>query len=111
MKPNAKGWWYHATDEQRLAQIDGAIECGMTQAQVAINCGANSQGAISMFTSRHGRSFGEANRRSSKLVSASRERMRIMRSKKSGNMTNDHFNIFALGVASKASGDFDELEF
>ena len=32
-------WWDKATTEQRLAQIDGGIECGMNAAQIAFNCG------------------------------------------------------------------------
>lgn len=110
-KKSGKGWWYRATDEQRLAQIDGAIECGMTMNQVVMNCGAKSTGAVSMFASRRGRSFGTINRRSVKLTTSARETLRIYWAKVSGNMTNDHFNVFTLGVATKAAGDFDELEF
>lgn len=75
MKPhgNARhdGWWYRATNEQRLAQIDAGIELGMTAKQVAMNCGcayevrANGAGvregergaAVIAFAISHGRNF------------------------------------------------------
>jgi hypothetical protein len=36
----SKGWWHHASEAERLAQIDAAIELGMTARQCAMNCGA-----------------------------------------------------------------------
>lgn len=50
------GWWHRATQEQRLAQIDAAIELGMTCPQVAKNCGG-SVSAVSGFALNHGRNF------------------------------------------------------
>lgn len=50
------GWWYRATQEQKLAQIDAAIEVGMTVPQVAINCGANVN-TVGSFATNHGRHF------------------------------------------------------
>lgn len=63
-----RGWWYRATTEERLAQIDGAIELGMTAPQAALNCGClydqrysgNRLGSGSLlrsFAASHGRSF------------------------------------------------------
>lgn len=34
------GWWYTATRDQKLAQIDGGIELGMNARQVAMVTGA-----------------------------------------------------------------------
>lgn len=30
------GWWHRASTEQRLAQLDGGIECGLTARQIAV---------------------------------------------------------------------------
>lgn len=59
------GWWYRASTEQRLAQIDGCIELGMTAAQCAMNCGCFSDergwsragDTIRTFARYHGRAF------------------------------------------------------
>jgi hypothetical protein len=59
------GWWYRASTEQRLAQIDGCIELGMTAAQCALNCGCFSEidgwkragTVIHSFAAYYGRSF------------------------------------------------------
>lgn len=47
-------WWHKATVEQKLAQIDGGIECGMTSRQIGMNCGA-SLNVVKIFCSEHGR--------------------------------------------------------
>lgn len=33
-----EGWWYHASQEEKLAQIDAAISLGLTSVHVARNC-------------------------------------------------------------------------
>lgn len=57
----SKGWWYRASTEQRLAQIDAGIELGMTAAQVAMNCGAafysDGKSHVHVFARDHGRKF------------------------------------------------------
>lgn len=50
------GWWYRATAEQKLAQIDAAIELGMTSTQVAMNCGAR-RTTVCTFANYHNRRF------------------------------------------------------
>ncbi len=55
-----KTWWERATTRQRLAQIDGGIECGMSSGQVAKNCGApiyTNGNAVLSCAQQHGRSF------------------------------------------------------
>lgn len=59
-----RGWWYSASTEDRLAQIDAAIELGMTEKQCAMNCGCayfdsptNKGGVVGSFARRHGRHF------------------------------------------------------
>lgn len=57
-----KGWWYRATDAERLAQIDAGIALGMTAKQIAMNCQceiyAGSEGSrIKAFAYANGRSF------------------------------------------------------
>lgn len=49
-------WWDKATTEQKLAQIDGGIECGMTARQVAMASRANFH-AVRHFAAIHGRHF------------------------------------------------------
>ncbi len=51
-----RSFWQHASTQQRLAQIDGAISVGMTMRQTAMNLGTT-RGAIEYFTIKHGRSF------------------------------------------------------
>lgn len=48
--------WSNMSTEQRLAQIDGAIECGMTARQLAKNLGAH-PGTARAFANAHGRHF------------------------------------------------------
>lgn len=53
-------WWERASVEDRLAQIDGGIECGMTSRQIAMNCGApifKRDNAVLRFGKAHGRHF------------------------------------------------------
>lgn len=59
-----RGWWYTASTEDRLAQIDSAIELGMTAKQCAMNCGcAYDDGAstaghlVAAFARDYGRPF------------------------------------------------------
>ena len=49
-------FWSKASTEQRLAQIDGAIELGMTSKQVAKNCGVHYQVLLD-FARQNGRHF------------------------------------------------------
>ncbi len=49
-------FWKHASLEQKLAQVDGAIELQMTSAQLAMNVGA-SPASIRAFAHHHDRSF------------------------------------------------------
>ena len=50
-------FWKTATTEQKLAQIDGGIECGMNAVQVAMNCGATPP-QVHGVALYNGRSFG-----------------------------------------------------
>lgn len=55
-------WWDRATREQRLAQIDGAIECGMTARQFLaaigeINASTQRIDCVGKFAAYRGRSF------------------------------------------------------
>lgn len=50
-------FWKHATAEQRIAQIRGAVEVGMTVAQLGMNVGA-APGTIRSFAYYHGIHFG-----------------------------------------------------
>jgi hypothetical protein len=49
-------FWKTATKEQKLSQIDGGIECGMTARQVAMNLGTSKQNLLE-FGRNHGRKF------------------------------------------------------
>ena len=50
-------FWHTATDEAKLAQIDAAIEIGLTSKQCAMNVGTN-HANVRAFAARHGRAFG-----------------------------------------------------
>ncbi len=61
----AKSWWSRASAEQKLAQIDGGIECGMTAKQVSMNVGASlhHQGAaVREFAHRYNRQMPSVSR-------------------------------------------------
>lgn len=49
-------WWSRASSEQKLAQIDGGIELGMSSRQIALNVGAT-RAAVLEFGRRAGRQF------------------------------------------------------
>lgn len=49
-------WWSRASTEQKLAQIDGGIECGMSGRFIAMNVGTT-RAAVLEFGRRHGRRF------------------------------------------------------
>ena len=53
-------FWNTATQEQKLAQIDGGLELGLTANQVAINCGVKPF-TLTAFARFHGRSFRTVN--------------------------------------------------
>lgn len=53
-------FWNTATQEQKLAQIDGGLELGMTANQVAMNCGVKPF-TLTAFARSHGRSFRDVN--------------------------------------------------
>lgn len=48
-----QGWWYRASRSQRMAQIEGAIECGLTQAQAARLLGAASKRTLGNWCNYH----------------------------------------------------------
>lgn len=53
-------WWSSASTEEKLAQIDGGIECGMTARQIAMCVGVSDKhdgGTIRVFAFRHGRNM------------------------------------------------------
>ncbi len=49
-------FWEKSTDEQKLAQIDGGIECLMTIRQIAMNC-RTTQAAVGHLGRKYGRAF------------------------------------------------------
>lgn len=49
-------WWSRASTEQKLAQIDGGIELGMSGRHIALNVGAT-RSAVLEFGRRYGRRF------------------------------------------------------
>lgn len=84
--PNS--WWRRATTEQRLAQLDGAIELGMTAAQLALNCGSNAANCH-VFASRHNRSF------PSRGTSASHARAMSVRATRKAFLAGDVVDLWA----------------
>lgn len=56
---SATSWWDKATDEARIQQIRGAIDCGMTARTLAANCGLPPErtGSVTMFAFRNGLHF------------------------------------------------------
>jgi hypothetical protein len=83
-------FWKTATKEQKLSQIDGGIECGMTARQVAVNCGTTAEN-IRALASRCGRSFNHG-------ISVGWGRASLISSQRSRGVPNeritDAFNIF-----------------
>lgn len=60
MTTSKPSWWSHATTEQKLAQIDGAIECRLAPKHVAMNCGAENADIVYSFAYYNGRKFGKS---------------------------------------------------
>jgi hypothetical protein len=56
---SGSGWWYRASQSQKLGQVDAARELGMTAKAVAIVCGAAAASTVHDFARRHGRYFDE----------------------------------------------------
>lgn len=48
-------WWFKASEAQRLAQIDGGIECGMTSRQIAVASGLDGEDrkTVAWFAQNH----------------------------------------------------------
>lgn len=49
-------WWSRASKDQKLAQIDGGIDCGISAKHIAMNVGATVS-AVHEFGRRNGRRF------------------------------------------------------
>jgi hypothetical protein len=103
-------WWHNATDEQKLAQVKGGLECGMTSSHVGMNCGISCQ-TVRNFAKTFGINFPNTTVSSR---SASRQSGKIRAAKIYGErheLTPYHFNIFGLGDAYPAQPEVQELSF
>jgi hypothetical protein len=94
-----KTWWERASTEERLAQIDGGIACGMTSKQVAVNCGApiyRDGNALICFANAHGRKFGQSGgTHKDRVISGKIGKMKLFRSLGYADTDNlDAFKIF-----------------
>lgn len=102
-------FWENATTEQKLAQIDGGIECGMNAPQIAMNCAATVNQILG-FSGYHGRRF-RANNFNASSIKHMAERGRVDAAKRisarTGTLGDAAFSIF--GNAPQHSEDF-ELE-
>jgi hypothetical protein len=72
------GWWTNATLEQRLAQIDGGIECGMTARAIGACSGLGMDAAdvVNGVAQNHLRRFGRDNQLSAARAIRRRGRFR-----------------------------------
>jgi hypothetical protein len=65
LREYSTGWWYHASNDQKIAQIDGALSVGMNARVLAFNLGMQpgltSQQAVYRFARLHGRKFPRGN--------------------------------------------------
>lgn len=64
-----KSWWSRASTEEKLAQIDGGIACGMTARQIAMCVGEHDRhaaGKIGDFARYHGRNMPTTNQSAGK---------------------------------------------
>ena len=88
-------FWTSSTDDQKLSQIDGGIECGMTRTQVAMNCGTT-MNAVAYFASRHGRTFnGRASAQSAREGGIVQRIVKARRAGASNVLMKDAFSIFS----------------
>jgi hypothetical protein len=62
-------FWKTATKEQKLSQIDGGIECGMSARQIGLNLGTSRDNVIA-FANGNGRSFPRTSIRPAQSVKA-----------------------------------------
>lgn len=118
------GWWYRASKEQRLAQIDAAIDLGMNARQTAMCLGClwemNAKGAgivkgsqgdlVETFARRNGRNFQAG--MSAKASRDGVDKRRVAAAKriaaKSGHLIDAAFDIFGTHQLQSDSL-FDEL--
>ncbi|MDK4720100.1 hypothetical protein PH552_12170 [Rhizobium sp. CNPSo 3968] len=97
-------FWEKSTDKQKLAQIDGGIECRLTIRQIAMNCGTT-RAALSHFARKHGRTFPTQSPSTSySMKSSARRGGRVAaiiaaRTARVPNvLMNDAFSIFGVGA-------------
>lgn len=118
------GWWYRATREQRLAQIDAAIELGMNARQTAMCLGclwvekqngasvADKEGGsrVNVFAQRNGRHFDGGLSVGARAHKA--DVQRVVNAKriaaKRGNLIDSAFDIFGTNEPQSDSL-FDEI--
>lgn len=94
----ANSWWHRATPAQRLAQIDGGIECGMTARQVAMACGT-SPGAVGTCASANARCFPIK----TKSTSASIARAALNRRNRAAYLRGEHVDFWGNGEPAEGA--------
>lgn len=98
-------WWHRASTEQKLAQIDGGIECGMTARQVGLASGRglNVAGwAVASVARRHGRAFPDVGKGNERVRAGIKRRGDIGRDRRAF-LAGDRVDFFS------AQGPSDEF--
>lgn len=99
-------WWYSASQAQKLAQIDGGLECGMTATQVAMVSGTVS-GTVQGFAQKHDRSFPV---NTGKYVAAGHKTRRGNHASKAAYLRGDAVDFWQ-EPASTNTVEFEEIRF
>jgi len=86
-------WWDKASDEQRLAQIDGGIECQMSRGQVATNLGTTFK-SIRNFCIKNGRDFSKSSNAGNHKIYHTLSIVNARRKGAPNTAMRDAFNIF-----------------
>lgn len=79
-----QSWWHNATTEQRLAQIDGGIECGMSGRQIALATGLGPDKRMSVVKAalQHGRNLGASGLGNARVQEGRRRRHNLDRNRR-----------------------------
>lgn len=87
-------WWNRATRDQRLAQIDAAIEIGLNSSQTRVICECENKGSFTAFCAVNGRRFVRDEIDVSRKLSAIAKRANRRRAGISETVDDGAFSIF-----------------
>lgn len=103
------GWWYRATTKQRIEQIEGAIDAGLTYIECALFVRCDRPSTVLSFARYYGLKFcGDRDVQKRRVAKKNRLHQVRRHSQMRGNIPQEAFDIF--GVKSERENLFDEAD-